>query len=159
MENLPALESRRNRRSSTDCLRISRSNVLLIAKRDELLISRSSTFRSRRAFAASSFIFWSCSAGGCGRDADLLGLWRGEAWADTGPVSSVNDDASVDTKLVELDVERSGEFGDVVDTPSCCVGVPLGVTTSTCRLIAVALGVLLLDIGVICAEVVLADFR
>ena len=45
-----------------------------MARRDELLISRSRTFRSRRAFAANSFIcwslFWACgiSVGLCGID-------------------------------------------------------------------------------------------
>lgn len=45
-----------------------------MARRDELLISRSRTLRSRRAFAASSFIcwslFWVCGAfeGLCGID-------------------------------------------------------------------------------------------
>lgn len=47
-------EARRSRRSSSFCLRISRSSVRLMASREELLISRSRTLRSRRALAASS---------------------------------------------------------------------------------------------------------
>ena len=51
-------EERRNLRSSSFCLRISRSKVRLIARSDELLISRSRTLRSRRAWAANS-LRWS----------------------------------------------------------------------------------------------------
>jgi hypothetical protein len=47
-------EARRSRRSSSFCLRISRSSVRLMARSEELLISRSRTLRSRRALAASS---------------------------------------------------------------------------------------------------------
>ena len=52
--------------------------------------------------------------GGWGRDADLVGLWRGLSCGIVCPVSSVSDDGtvSVDTKLVELDVDNSGECGD-----------------------------------------------
>lgn len=46
---------RLNLRNSSVCLRISRSRVWFIVKREELLISRSRTLRSRRAEAARSF--------------------------------------------------------------------------------------------------------
>lgn len=52
IERRPERERRRYRRSSVDCLRSSRSRVLFMARRDELEISRSSTFRSRRALLA-----------------------------------------------------------------------------------------------------------
>ena len=55
IERRPVCVRRRYRRSSVFCLRISRSRVRLMARREELLISRSSTLRSRRAFAANSF--------------------------------------------------------------------------------------------------------
>ena len=56
----------------------------------------------------------------------MVGLWRGEAWGIACPVSSVSDEGSVsvDAKLVELEVDNSGEFGDVLDLLSCCVEVP-----------------------------------
>ena len=42
------------------------------------------------------------------------------------PVSSVSDEGtmSVDTKLVQFEVDSSGEFGDAMDLLSCCVEVP-----------------------------------
>jgi len=54
-DSLPVCDKRRKRRSSVVCLRSSRSRVLLMAKSDELDISRSSTFLSRRALFAPSF--------------------------------------------------------------------------------------------------------
>jgi hypothetical protein len=149
MENLPDRESRRNLRSSADCFRISRSRVLLMASRDELLISRSSTFRSRLAFAASSFIFWSFSVGGWGQDPDLVGLWRGDACATVCPVSNVSDDGivSVDTMLVELDVDSSGEVGDVIDGARCCRGKPFRLTSPMGFLMGVSSGTLGLMTG------------
>jgi hypothetical protein len=52
--SLPALDNLRNRRSSAFCRRTSRSSWRLMARRLELLISRSRTFLSLRAFAAAS---------------------------------------------------------------------------------------------------------
>ncbi len=71
MERRPERLSRLKRRNSAVCFLISRSKVRLIASNDELVISKSMTFRSRRAFAASSFndsIDWPVLIGsfGCG---------------------------------------------------------------------------------------------
>jgi len=63
----------------------------------------------------------------------------------------------VDNKLVELDVESSGEFGDVFDILRCCVGAPLEPTISTDCMIAIGSGALLLETGAVCTDVVLAD--
>lgn len=52
-DNLPDRDRRRNRLSSVFCFRSSFSSVLLMASKEELEISRSSTFRSRLAFATS----------------------------------------------------------------------------------------------------------
>jgi len=67
-------EARRSRRSSSFCLRISRSSVRFMARREELLISRSRTLRSRRALAASSL---RCSS--LLLAAGRVGLWGGVA--------------------------------------------------------------------------------
>lgn len=64
----------------------------------------------------------------------------------------------MDTKLVEFDVDSSGEFGDVIGLLSCCVGAPLGLTNPICRLTGGFCRVSFLVISVMCAEVVLADF-
>ena len=63
----------------------------------------------------------------------------------------------MDNKLVELDVESSGEFGDVFDILRCCVGAPLEPTTSTDCMIAIGSGALLLETGAVCTDIVLAD--
>lgn len=67
IDNLPDRLNLLYRRSSAVCLRISRSNVRLMAARDELVISKSRTFLSLLAFAASSFIF--------SREFGFVGLW------------------------------------------------------------------------------------
>ncbi len=84
-------EARRSRRSSSFCLRISRSSVRLMASREELLISRSRTLRSRRALAASSLrcssLLWvagrvglngGVAAGAGAVGGGELGRWNGE---------------------------------------------------------------------------------
>jgi hypothetical protein len=60
--------------------------------------------------------------------------------------------------LVELDVDSSGEVGDVIDEARCCVGVPFGLTKPMGLLMGVPSGVLGLMTGDIWADVVLADF-
>jgi hypothetical protein len=66
-------------------------------------------------------------------------------------VSNVSDDGivSVDTMLVELDVDSSGEVGDVIDGARCCGGKPLGLTSPMGFLMGVsssALGLMTGDI-------------
>jgi hypothetical protein len=51
-ERRPERDKRRKRRNSALCFLNSRSRVLLMARREELEISRSRTLRSRRADAA-----------------------------------------------------------------------------------------------------------
>jgi hypothetical protein len=49
--------------------------------------------------------------------------------------------------LVELDVDSSGEVGDVIDGARCCVGVPFGLTSLMGLLMGVSSGVLGLVTG------------
>ena len=72
IDRRPVRVSRRYRRNSEFCFRISRSRVRFMARSEELLISRSRTLRSRRALAANS-LSWSTLLW----DGGLLGLCGG----------------------------------------------------------------------------------
>lgn len=72
-----------NLRNSSACLRISRSRVWFIAKREELLISRSRTLRSRRAEAARSFRCSSLDFPGEGSEGFVGDCgWEGGSWEE-----------------------------------------------------------------------------
>ena len=119
MDRRPERLSRRYRRSSAVCLRISRSSVRFIAARDEFVISRSRTLRSLRALAASSFmcsIEWPalvglCSSNGTSSTVDLAssGISSG---VETGRIvvirlSGVAGGATAESTEEPLDIRRA----------------------------------------------------
>lgn len=99
-ENRPARDSRRKRLSSIFCRRISRSKLELMASSDEFDISRSRTFRSRRASAANS-------------ETDRVGL--------AVPSFDVGEGTSVMVSMMGNTgggLESGGDFGDWVSSLS-----------------------------------------